>query len=52
MIIIPREYFNTDGIVGIAYDNKAKRYIKSNRVAIHYGAKGTHAYPVIDLQGR
>jgi hypothetical protein len=48
----PKEYVNTDIIVGTAYDREQMKYLKSKRIAIHYSSSGTHAYPVPPFRQR
>lgn len=43
----PKEFVDTDGIIGIAFDFVSRKYVKTSRIAIHYSVNGTHAFPVI-----
>ncbi len=49
--IFPREYVNADREIGIFFNNKINKYVRTNRIAIHYSSKGTHAYPVSNSKG-
>ena len=49
--LYPKEFVNTNDFIGLAYDFKSRKYIKSKRMCIQYSSKGVHAYPVIDNEG-
>lgn len=44
--IFPREYVNIDRDIGRYFNDELGRFVSTNRIAIHYSSKGTHAYPV------
>lgn len=49
--LYPKEFVSTNDFIGLAYDFKSRKYIKSKRMCIQYSSKGVHAYPVIDNEG-
>lgn len=48
----PREYVEVDKEIGVAYNRELKKYIRTNRIAIHYSSKGVHAYPVNNIKNK
>lgn len=43
----PRECVDVDSSIGIGFSRKKGKYLKTNRIAIHYSKNGVHAYPVL-----
>lgn len=48
--MFPREYIDTDKIIGKYWDDIEMRYKDANRFVIIYSSKGTHAFPVRPLK--
>lgn len=46
--LYPVEYTSLDKPIGKAYNYGARQFVDVARIAIQYGSKGVHAYPVKD----